>query len=76
MQEAGKSEVLRPMPCFFFFFTQFRQHQVFFSSDDFGGGKLVHFPAFLPLPVGLPALSSACGSDLWEMPLGVLQETA
>ena len=41
---------------------------------DFGGGKLVHFPVLLPLPVGLPSLGPARGGDLWEMPAGVLQD--
>ena len=54
-----------------FFFCHSLQQQF----GDFGGGKLVHFPVLLPLPVGLPSLGPARGGDLWEMPAGMLQET-
>ena len=47
---------------------------MYLSSQGLGGGKLVHFPVLLPLPVGLPSFGPAGGGDLWEMPAGVLQE--
>ena len=52
------------------FFNCRRDQQI----QGFGGGKLVHFPVLLPLPVGLPSLGPAGGGDLWEMPAGVLQD--